>query len=83
MAETNHEHFAALLNECSFANPAVQEMLARLTPTAAEKTAIEEAREMTVPESYQIVVTCANEVNQQALFERLSAEGYSCRLLML
>jgi len=36
-----------------------------------------------IPESYQVVVECRDEAQQQALFERLSAEGFACRVLML
>jgi hypothetical protein len=36
-----------------------------------------------IPETYQVVVECADESEQQAVFERLNSEGYKCKLLML
>ena len=37
----------------------------------------------TVPEIYQVVVECRHEREQQAVFERMRAEGYRCRVLTL
>jgi hypothetical protein len=39
--------------------------------------------ELDVPETFQVVVECRDEAEQQSLFERLTAEGYDCRLLNL
>lgn len=36
-----------------------------------------------VPEHYQVVIECADETSQKALYERLQAEGETCRLLTL
>jgi hypothetical protein len=36
-----------------------------------------------VPEIYQVVVECRHEREQQAVFERMRAEGYRCRVLTL
>jgi hypothetical protein len=40
-------------------------------------------RRITIPESYQVVVTCDDENEQREVYERLTAEGRTCRLLML
>jgi len=40
-------------------------------------------RKITIPESYQVVVTCDDEAQQREVYERLTAEGRTCRLLML
>lgn len=32
---------------------------------------------------YQVVVTCRDEAEQRRVFERLHAEGYECRLLVI
>lgn len=40
------------------------------------------AGEASIPESYQVLVTCKGEGDQGALLERLTAEGYVCRALM-
>ena len=34
-------------------------------------------------EVFQVVVECRDEVQQQAVYERMTAEGLKCRLLML
>jgi hypothetical protein len=40
-------------------------------------------REVDVPESFQVVVECQDEAQQQALYERMTTEGFKCRLLTL
>ena len=35
------------------------------------------------PEAFQVVVECRDEPEQQAVFERLTGEGYACKLLTL
>ena len=36
-----------------------------------------------VPEIYQVVIECRHEREQRAVFERMRAEGYRCRVLTL
>ena len=36
-----------------------------------------------LPETYEIAVTCRDQADQQELYERLTAEGRSCRVLTL
>jgi len=36
-----------------------------------------------VPEIYQVVIECRHEREQQAVFERMRAEGFRCRVLTL
>jgi len=36
-----------------------------------------------IPPSHQVVVECTGEAHQRELYERLTAEGLRCRLLML
>ena len=36
-----------------------------------------------VAETFQVIAECADESDQQALFNRLTAEGFSCRVLTL
>jgi len=36
-----------------------------------------------IPEAFQVVVECRDESEQQTVFERLSGEGYKCKLLIL
>jgi ParB-like chromosome segregation protein Spo0J len=39
--------------------------------------------EVDVPETFQVVVECPDETQQQDLYQRLTAEGFKCRLLTL
>ena len=39
--------------------------------------------EITIPESYQVVVECRDEADQQFVYERMRQEGYRCRVLTL
>jgi len=41
------------------------------------------ANEVKVPEVYQILVTCRDEEEQREVFEQLTSEGRSCRLVNL
>ena len=43
----------------------------------------EPERPAEVAESFQVIVDCGSEERQQDVFERLSGEGFSCRLLTL
>jgi hypothetical protein len=47
------------------------------------KSSAAEKAERTVPEIYQVVVECRHEREQQAVFERMRAEGYRCRVMTL
>jgi hypothetical protein len=38
---------------------------------------------LVIPETYQLLVDCADEAAQRALFERLTSEGRRCRVLTL
>jgi hypothetical protein len=50
---------------------------------AASTTSVANPPEPTVPEIYQVVIECRHEREQQAVFERMRAEGYRCRVLTL
>lgn len=39
-----------------------------------------EGSELSLAETYQVIVTCRDEDDQRAVYERLTAEGYACRL---
>jgi hypothetical protein len=38
---------------------------------------------ITIPETYEIIVECRDEVNQKTIFEKLKLEGYKLRILTL
>jgi hypothetical protein len=42
-----------------------------------------EEKGVNLSETFQIIVACENEIEQQEIFEKLSGEGYKCRLSTL
>lgn len=84
MAGVDHANLADLLDEAEFDNEAVETMLASLATSNVESPPpIDTRPEVDIPECYQVVVECANEVEQEGLFERLRSEGFQCRVLTL
>lgn len=89
LATASDEHVRSLLSEVQTENDAVRRLLDSLRQATTEHTAPEQdfadtsTREVHIPESYQVVVECRDEQDQQAVFERMRAEGYRCRVLTL
>jgi hypothetical protein len=85
MATASDEHVRALLAEVRTESAAVRSMLDALTPTAPGSAGgfASPRPEVQVPESYQVVVECHDEADQQSVFERMRGEGYRCRVLTL
>jgi len=84
MAKSNNRVLAELLGQVETENDAVQAMLDEmLGGSDALSDETESGKEIEVPEAFQVVVECHDEGQQRAVFERLTDEGYSCRLLML
>ena len=86
MAEANGEVLADLLGQVETENDAVQalldEMLAEPEAPPAEPE-VEPAKDIAIPEAFQVVIECRDESEQQSVFERMTQEGYTCRLLNL
>jgi ParB-like chromosome segregation protein Spo0J len=86
MAETNDEVLAELVANVETENAAVQALLERMIqdPEPPVEDIVDEgSREVNVPEAFQVVVECRDEADQQVVYERLSGEGYKCKLLTL
>jgi ParB-like chromosome segregation protein Spo0J len=86
MADANQEALQDLLARVETENDAVQELLDEMRgePETLPDDETEEPRgNVAIPESFQVVVECRDEAEQQALFERLAGEGFKCKLLML
>jgi hypothetical protein len=49
----------------------------------AEAAAETQPGEVHIPESFQVLVDCKDESQQRALFERMTAEGYTCKVLTM
>ena len=85
LADTNQTMLDDLLANVETENIAVQEFLRSLTETQSEDgdSNCNSDSEVNVPEVYQILVTCRDEEEQQEVFEQLTTEGRSCRLVNL
>jgi hypothetical protein len=86
MAETNDEALAELLAQVETENDAVQALLDQMlgdSDAPAGETDSNTEKSIAIPESFQVVIECRDESEQQTVYERLTAEGYECKLLML
>ena len=86
MAEANEEVLAELLDQVETQSDAVQTLIDQMLgePDApTNEPAAETDNGLTIPEAFQVVIECRDEAQQQIVFERLTGEGYTCRLLTL
>jgi hypothetical protein len=84
MATVSQQHLQELLATVQTESTAVRAMLAGITPAAPGSVGgFAAPLEVHVPESYQVVVDCRDEMDQEAVFNRMRAEGYRCRVLTL
>jgi hypothetical protein len=86
MAGSNGEVLADLLGQVETENDAVQALLDGMLgepDTPGDETEAETVKSLAIPEAFQVVVECRDEAEQQAVFERMTNEGYKCRLLTL
>lgn len=84
MAAADQRQLAALLDEVQTQSDAVAAMLRRLSSESS--AAVREARQQATPklvERWQVLVDCADEGEQRAVYERLAADGLRCRLLVM
>jgi hypothetical protein len=86
MATVSQENLLALLDEVQTESAALRglfETLASELPAADIEHDVAAARDVSIPESYQVVVECRDEEDQRAVFEQMRSEGYRCRVLTL
>lgn len=87
MATTCDEQLAKLVAGVQFENQAVRDLvdsLAREDDKQREAASTRSpAEEIKLREVYQVIVECRDEDDQRAVFERMTGEGYRCRVLML
>lgn len=99
MAEADHELLADLVAQIETQNAAVQAMLdqmvndldkdtdAHLAPGDSPVAQCESPGAKSDPqpalEAFQVVIECQDETEQRAVFERMTGEGFRCRLLTL
>jgi ParB-like chromosome segregation protein Spo0J len=87
MAEVAGDRLRTLLGDVQTDNEAVRALFDVLAKEAdAADQLVKQAAErpeVAIPESYQVVVDCQDEQDQQTVFERMRSEGYRCRVLTL
>ncbi len=87
LAETDAALLSELVAAVETENEAVgallERMLAELEPSLVSESPFPEPREVEIPEAFQVVIECADEDQQQNVFERMTGEGFQCRLLTL
>ena len=88
LAEQDQDALLQLTNSVDFESPVLRQLLDGMTHDEANSGEESEESPETnavdpIPELFQVLVECRDEDDQRALFERLSAEGYTCRLLTL
>jgi hypothetical protein len=83
LAEYDRPKLDALLEEVRAKAPAVQEMLAELArKTGSDQAGEEDAGSVALPpEKFEVIVECGNEAEQREVFDRLTGEGLTCRVL--
>jgi hypothetical protein len=86
MATVSRENLDALLIEVKTESEALRRMFDTMAKERSERgwdDAAVASDDVAIPESYQVVVECRDEDDQQTVFERMRAEGYRCRVLTL
>lgn len=90
MAGRDDETLGDLLASIETQDAAVRELIDRLSQppelpdlNAADKEPNARQREAVVRDAWQLLVDCRDESDQKSLFERLTHEGYPCRVLTL
>jgi len=87
LATPDGHTFAQLRASVSFENESIRAMLDSLTEQLDQIAASEKPRplrnEPPLRRSFQVAVECNDEARQEALFRRLTREGFNCRLLTM
>ncbi|MBN1589204.1 MAG: ParB N-terminal domain-containing protein [Pirellulales bacterium] len=87
LAGTNRDVLAGLIEQIETESRPVRQFVDELLADVPKPPDLGRGQsckaDIKIPELFQVVVECADETQQRTLFERLQAEGYTCRLLML
>jgi hypothetical protein len=82
MADTDRTALSALVATLDINDAALREQLHNMIePT--KPLAPRDETDKPIPEVFQVVVECGDEEEQRAVFERMTADGYTCMLLTL
>lgn len=80
-AQADSHKLSELMNGLHLEGAALREMLSELVPTQASAESASEPASLTL--QYNILITCEDEQQQVELLDRFSAEGLSCRALIV
>jgi len=86
MAETDGAVLAGLLAAVESDNDAVERLLQQMAADAQLPDTEDDAQlppEINLDEAFQVVVQCRDETEQQAVYQRMTAEGFKCKVLTL
>ena len=84
MAEANAPKLRELLNEVHTDGKGLGSAFASLKKRVGEgDEGKPNAHEPEIPEVFQIAIECSSEAEQHELYDRLTQEGYQCRVLTL
>lgn len=82
LAEANRDRLAELLQEVRAKSPALTDMLTDLAKKQGVMANPKEVEDISLPpERFEIIVSCEGEADQRELFERLTGEGLTCRVI--
>ena len=86
LAQTNGDRLKELLSRVETQSSAMRAVLDNLAQSAAERVLPVLDETFAAPllqSSYQVVVDCRDEDEQRGTYERLTGEGFHCRLLVI
>jgi hypothetical protein len=83
LADKQSEQLDNLLAQLQVESPSLQSMLEALSADLENYRKDAHEREPVVPDVYQIVIECSDEAEQRDVYERLTAEGFTCKLQTL
>jgi ParB-like chromosome segregation protein Spo0J len=87
MAGVDQQRLEELLTSVEFISPQLEQLLDDLAQQAAHRDEAfggsSDRPAVTIPQSWQVIVECASEEDQQAVYQRMREEGYRCRVLTL
>ncbi len=81
MAEADNDVLAELLQQVETENEAVRNLLDDML--TQPELPPDDQPEVDIPETFQVVIECQDEAEQQAVYQRMISEGFKCRLLTL
>lgn len=85
MAGTDRAVFDDLRGQIDTQSSAIQQLVDRVVRqgAASHELSRNDATAVEIPQCFQVVVECKDEAEQRSVYERLTAEGRVCRLLLL